>query len=161
MQGRIVGIVSYILSQTGGYQGLGFVISSNMARRLLLEDRTMWSGIDGRTLDGEMARLLNVPQPESLLVQRVAARSPAAHLGLKGGTYRLPVEGEEWILGGDIILEVMGIQIGSPEDREKIRERMRALKDGDPMTVEVLRGGEIVELKNFYFPDILLPKELE
>ena len=37
MKGEVIGIVSYIISQSGGFEGLGFVITSNMAKRLLLD----------------------------------------------------------------------------------------------------------------------------
>ena len=61
LEGEVIGIVSHIISQGGGFEGLGFVITSNMATRLLLEQRNLWSGFEGVRLHGEMARLLNVP----------------------------------------------------------------------------------------------------
>ena len=157
MQGEVVGIVSYIISQGGGFEGLGFVITSNMARRLLLDERSMWSGMQGYLLTDELARIFNLPQPRGLLVQAVAGQSPAAHLGLRGGAVRAQIADLEFVVGGDVVLEVMGYSLGDESSSEKIRERLRSLESGDEMTVKVLRGGEIVELKNFFFPDLLLP----
>jgi S1-C subfamily serine protease len=156
-QGRVIGLVSYIISQSGGWEGLGFVITSNMARKLLIEDPSLWSGLQGRTLQGVLAKLLNVPQSSAVLVETVGGRSPANHLGIRGGTIKATIEGEEFILGGDIILEVMGVKVSGNEAAQKIRTAISSLGDGDEMTVKVLRGGEIVELKNFFFPDLLLP----
>jgi len=157
LQGEIVGIVSYIISQSGGFEGLGFVITSNMFQSLLLNQRTLWSGIQGHVLSGEMAKIFNVPQERAILVERVAARSPATHLGVKGGMVSAKIGDNEIIVGGDIILETMGVSIAEEDAREKIRAKLGALESGDEMVVKVLRGGEVVELKNYFFPDILLP----
>ena len=91
LKGEVVGIVSYIISQTGGFEGLGFVVTTNMAKKMLLEERALWSGILGQIVEGELARVLNVPGGRGMLVQRVAERSAGAHLGLSGGSYRATV----------------------------------------------------------------------
>lgn len=151
MAGEVVGIVSHIISRSGGFEGLGFAATSNMARGLLLERKSFWSGLDGYFLSGELARVFNLAQPEGLLVQRVAERSPAALIGLKAGTMKASIEGENIIVGGDIILEVQGI----PFDRRtyrKIRDRLSELDPGEIITVKVLRGGEQVELRTIKVP---------
>ncbi len=53
-----------------------------MARHLLLDGRSFWSGLAGIMLTGRLAKALNLPQPAGILVQQVAARSPAAQMGL-------------------------------------------------------------------------------
>ena len=55
MQGEVIGIASYIISSSGGFQGLGFVVTSNIARELLLTRPTPWSGLEGLLLTGELA----------------------------------------------------------------------------------------------------------
>ncbi len=146
MQGQVIGIVSHIISKSGGFEGLGFVVSSNMARRLLLEQRTFWTGISARFLDGALARALNLPQPSGVLVQRVAEDSPAAKNGLRGGTMKAVIAGTALVLGGDIILESVGVPVVDERSREEIRRRLGQLQSGDPFKIKVLRGGEIVEL---------------
>jgi S1-C subfamily serine protease len=37
MSGDVIGIVSHIISKSGGFEGLGFVVTSSVARRVLLE----------------------------------------------------------------------------------------------------------------------------
>lgn len=109
MAGEIVGIVSSIISKSRGSQGLGFVATSNMARQLLLQRRSFWGGLSGSFISSQSAKLLNVPPPgEGMLIERVAKNSPAALIGLKGGTTRATIQEENLILGGDIILEVSG-----------------------------------------------------
>jgi S1-C subfamily serine protease len=146
MDGKLIGVVSHILSQSGGSDGLGFVVTSNTARALLLESRAIWSGMDGVYLTGEMARAFNVPGPAGLLVQRVAAGSLAARLGLEPGWMEATIEGEPILLGGDILLGAMGVRLADESSDERIRERLGALEKGQPVRVLVLRAGREVEL---------------
>ena len=157
MRGRVIGIVSYILSQGGGFEGLGFVITSNMAKELLLDQRSLWSGLRGQLLTGELAGILNVPQSAGLLVERVADRSLATHMGLVGGALRLQIGERELVLGGDIILECFGVSLSDTNFREKIRTRVQGLKNGDEIMIRVLRAGQIVDLKENFYPDLLIP----
>jgi S1-C subfamily serine protease len=146
MAGEIVGIVSAIISKSGGSEGLGFVATSNMARQLLLQRRSFWGGLSGYFITRESAKVLNVPPPgEGMLIQRVAKNSPAALIGLKGGTTRATIGGENLVLGGDIILEVQGIPF-SIKNYKKIRDLM-TLGPADAIRVKILRGGEQLELK--------------
>jgi S1-C subfamily serine protease len=146
MAGEVIGIVSHMISQSGGYEGLGFVMTSNMARDLLLGRRTIWSGFEGHVVDGEMARILNLPQDVGILVQRVAEGSPASRMGLQPGSYRAEIDGQEIILGGDIILEIQGMRLSDPEEIERIQALLRTLSPGEEIKVTVLRGGRRIEL---------------
>ena len=56
------------------------------------------------------------------------------------------------------MLEAMGVSFAEEKAREKMQAKINELKSGDELVVKVLRGGEIVELKNYFFPDILMPK---
>jgi S1-C subfamily serine protease len=75
--GEVIGIVSHNISKSGGSEGLGFVITINTARRLLLEKPTFWSGLEGQLITGPIAQILNVPQPTGYLVKTVARGSDA------------------------------------------------------------------------------------
>jgi len=156
MRGEVVGIVSYILSYSGGFEGLGFVVTSNMARRLLLEERALWSGFQARWIDGELGRVLNIPGGSGVLVEVVAERSLARVLGLRGGTLIAAIGEETLIVGGDVIVEAFGIAVAA-ESLPEIRERMNSLEEGDTVEVTVLRAGEIVKLNKTYYPHLLLP----
>jgi S1-C subfamily serine protease len=146
MQGEVIGIVSHILSHSGGSEGIGFAVTSKMARELL-EKKSFWAGVDGYMLSGRLAQVLNVPPPGvGLLVQRVASGSPAEHLGLKGGTTRATIWGEELVVGGDIVLTAAGIPLAASNSLTLIRERLTSLAPGESMTLTVLRGGTTVTL---------------
>ena len=63
MAGEVIGIVSHTISKSGGSEGLGFVVTMNTARQLLLERRSIWSGLEGQLLSNELADTFNLPPP--------------------------------------------------------------------------------------------------
>jgi serine protease Do len=146
MKGRVVGIVSHIVSKSGGHQGLGFAVTSNVARSLVVDARPFWSGVHGVFIDGRMAELLNTPGARSgYLVQRVAKNSPAEALGIEGGDVLVTIQGQEVLLGGDIILEVQGLSF-ERETLPGIRERLANLKADEDVSLVVLRGGALLKI---------------
>jgi S1-C subfamily serine protease len=62
------------------------------------------------------------------------------------GTTKATIGGTDLILGGDIILESVGIPLVDEASRQKIRDALARLKAGDPIKVKVLREGRVVEL---------------
>jgi S1-C subfamily serine protease len=145
--GRVIGIVSHNISKSGGSEGLGFVVTSNSARRLLFEDKTFWTGIEGQLVTGELAEILNVPQPAGYLVKTVARGSPAWLAGIQGGDRVARVNGEDIVVRGDIILAVGGVEFGPGETvMRQIRDVMEKAKSGDTLTLKVLRAGKVLEL---------------
>ncbi len=147
MQGEVIGIVCNLFSQSGGFEGVGFAVTSNLARRLLLEQNTYWSGMEGVVISGNTARIFNVPQEAGLLVQSVAEKSPAERLGLRGGRVHATFGGTNLLVGGDIILAVADYKIsGDDADFDKIHARLSTLPAGGKLIVRVLRGGKIIEL---------------
>jgi S1-C subfamily serine protease len=147
MAGEVIGIVSHNISKSGGSEGLGFVVTGNTAKQLLLEKRSFWGGLEGQMLTERQADLLNLP-PGALgyLVKVVAKGSPGDALGLRGGTTTVTIDGDPLVLGGDILLSVAGIKVNSAGDLMKIRDTLAQLGAGKTFNVTVLRAGKVVEL---------------
>ena len=146
MNGDVIGIVSHIVSMSGGSEGLGFVVTSNMARRLLLEERSVWHGLDGYLITTELARAFNLPMA-GLLVQRVAHGSPAERMGLRGGRYRITIENEQLLIGGDVIVAVEGIELAEPDAYERVRRRLLEVRaSGGMMRLSLIRDGVLTKL---------------
>jgi S1-C subfamily serine protease len=146
--GEVVGIVSYILSQSGGFEGLGFAVTSNVAQKVLLGEKSPWTGMEAYLLSDDLAKIFNVPQPYGVLVQRIAEGSPAARIGLRGGKFRAKIGDEELLVGGDIILEVGGIPV-APDAYKKTQAYFLQLQPGDEIVVKVLREGKVMDLKTY------------
>lgn len=146
LAGEVIGIVSHNISKSGGSEGLGFVVTINTAKKLLLERPSFWSGIDGTMLTGDLAAIFNVPEPPAFLVRTVAKGSSAWDMGLLGGDTIATIGGRQIAVGGDIILSVEGMAIGSDGNVERIRSSLAARPPGSPFKMKVLRAGKIIEL---------------
>ena len=144
--GELIGIVSHNISKSGGSEGLGFVVTANTVKSLLVERNRGFFGVDLMLVSGAMAQALNVPQAGGFLVKQVVKDSVGGRIGLKGGDRIGIVEGQQLVVGGDILLSVQGISMASPDDRAKVVKALETLKAGDDLRVTVLRGDKIVEL---------------
>lgn len=142
-QGRVVGIASRILTQSGGSEGLGFVVAINTAKQLLaLEDRT-WTGMQGMFLNSaQLGLLLNLDLPGGLLLQQVAANSPAQRAGLRGGVISARIGPLAILLGGDLILEFGGQDACHSTCLAAAHDHISHL---DRIPVTYLRGGKILK----------------
>ena len=146
MKGEVIGIVSHNISKGGGSEGLGFVVTLNTAKQLLLEKRSFWTGLEGIVLSDTLADLLNLPPRASgYIIKTVAKGSPADEIGLRGSTQIVSISGQEVPLGGDIILSVEGIPAAAV-NAGKIRDTMNKLPAGSPYKVSILRAGQVLEL---------------
>jgi S1-C subfamily serine protease len=146
LKGEVIGIVSHILTKSGGFEGLGFAVTSNLAMQLLYQRGSFWSGMEVMRISDETAAVLNVPQPAAYLVTKVATGSPADKIGIKGGFLKSEIEGESIILGGDIILSILDVSTSDDDARARIRRSIGELKPGDSLTMTVWRRGVLEEL---------------
>jgi serine protease Do len=145
-RGEVIGIVSSILTRSGGFEGIGFAATSNIATTLLLTRSAKYFGIDALLLPPELARILNVPQESGWLVQHVVLNSPAHIAGVKGGYRSIPYEGEEILLGGDIILSVDEISITGMESILELMDYLDRVESARTHKITVLREGTLLEL---------------
>ncbi|HEU5240214.1 MAG TPA: trypsin-like peptidase domain-containing protein [Pyrinomonadaceae bacterium] len=157
MNGQVVGIVSTIMSQSGGSEGLAFATASNTTKRFLLDRKPFWSGIDGVLVTGDLAKALNLPQPAGFLVQRIGEGSIGSRLGINGGNLQVTIQGADVLLGGDVILSVNDIDVtvslavesvalAQGDNYDRIFNSMSSLKPGDPVVLKVLRAGKVMKL---------------
>jgi serine protease Do len=147
MNGKVIGIATQVLTTGGAYEGLGFAVTANTAKMLLLEGHSLWTGIEGHWLSGGLAQALNLPQASGLLVQRIASHSPGSKLALQAGTAPTIVGEEAFILGGDVILAMQGVSLAEEHGYERARAALAALRDGEALRFTVLRAGKRIELR--------------
>jgi serine protease Do len=99
LEGQIIGINSAIKTKTGGFQGVGLAISSNMVRdvaRQLLKDgivRRGYLGVGLRELDDELAARSGLKKGAGVVVSKVYDNSPGSKAGLKVGDVITSIDG--------------------------------------------------------------------
>lgn len=138
--GEVIGIASSILTVSGGFQGIGMVVSINTAKDLLSFEDRPWIGIEGTILTSDnFKKLFNLNIEGGLLVQRVAKSSPAEIAGLKGGDIYAKINNRELLLGGDIILQI-GNQVVCHADC--LVHSKNELNSKDVLEIRYLRDGK-------------------
>jgi S1-C subfamily serine protease len=146
-EGEVIGINSQI--ETGGASsgnvGIGFAIPINTARAEIHQLETKgevehaWLGISGGSITPSLAKAINLPVTEGVIVQTVEKGGPADKAGIEGGNTSATIEGAEVSLGGDIITEIDGKKIAGMEE---LIEIVNHAKPGDSLELKVLRGGQ-------------------
>jgi serine protease Do len=135
LEGKVIGINSAIRSRTGGFQGVGLAIPSNMAKTImsqLMNGGTVHRGYLGvaiKNLDPELAPRLGVQGKEGVVVGQVYENSPASRAGLKDG---------------DVIVTINGKPIKSSRD---LQDMVAALPLHKPTQLNVVRDGQEKSLK--------------
>ncbi len=134
LRGQVVGINSAIASRTGYYQGYGFAIPMDLARRIMEdliafgEVRRAYLGVSMGEVSTVDSELYGLPRTMGALVQSAVPGSPAAAAGLR----------QE-----DVIVAVEGVDIERPSQLQVLIAQRRP---GDEVTVRFYRNGEPQEV---------------
>ena len=143
-RGELVGINTVIFSQSGGYQGIGFAVSSNLAKRVVSdlqqyqEVRRGTMGPDQYVpLSTRMAEEFGAPDTRGALVYRMSRSSPAYQNGLRPG---------------DVVVAFNGTPV---EDPGHLSRMVSDARIGSTAQVTVIREGRRVELK---IPIVRVPR---
>ena len=134
IHGKVIGINNFILSRSGGSEGIGFAIPSNVARRvyeqIIHQGRVLhpWMGIVLSPLTPALARQLGLPDTTGVLVAATLAGSPAEKSG---------------ITPGDVITALNGHPVSDWRD---LRNRIAEVPVGSTATFALLRGGKSLQI---------------
>jgi serine protease Do len=135
-RGELVGINTGIFSESGGYQGIGFAVPSNLARRII--DDLMKYGevrrgsvgqISIERLTDQLAEDYGAPNASGALISRMFRNSEAYQSGLRPG---------------DVIVWFNGQSVDDPS---QFVRNVSDAKIGSTATVRVLRNGRSIEFK--------------
>jgi len=145
--GEVIGINAQIATGGGGNGniGIGFAIPIDTVRAEIEQLKTKgevehaFIGITGGTVTPELAKAVNLPVEEGVIVQSVVKDGPADKAGLEAGGTSATINGEEVRLGGDIITEVNGKKLKSMDELVEI---IQESKPGDELHLTILRGGD-------------------
>jgi S1-C subfamily serine protease len=84
-----------------------------------------------------------MPVTSGYLVEIVFDGSPADRAGMRGGNLSVVVQGEEYLLGGDILTAIQGAPIRSHQDYVA---RVKALRVGQRVKLTIMREGQSREV---------------
>ncbi len=126
--GRVVGINTFIFTQSGGSEGIGFAIPSNLVRTVYTQIRKSGHvhrgqiGVAVQSITPDLSNGLRLPQDYGVLISDVTPEGPAAEAGLK-------------VL--DILLSMNGKPLANASELERDLYRREL---GEKVSVEVMRG---------------------
>lgn len=127
-QGRLVGINTAIFSRTGGNQGIGFAVPSNLARNVmesLLKTGKVQRGFLGvilQPLTEDLVKAFNLRNDEGVLISEVQAKSPAEKAGVQNGDVVLAVNNKPVKSTRELQLLIGAMEPGAKVDMKIFRE---------------------------------------
>jgi serine protease Do len=139
MLGRLIGLNTAILSRSGGNQGVGFAVPSNMARYVMqqiIEHGKVvrgYLGIQIQSLSPELAKAFKVPAREGALVANVTPRSPAAQAGLKEGDVITEFNGKK-------VTDSRHLQLMVAQTPPETKAGLQVLRNGKEQEINVTLG---------------------
>jgi serine protease Do len=136
IRGELVGINTGIFSQSGGYQGIGFAVPSNLARHVI-DDLMKYGEVRRGSID---FRVESMTDPE--VAEQVGAGSTRGALVTQ--MYRNSASYEAGLRPGDVIVAFNGQNVA---DASQLRRLVADAKIGTTATLKVLRSGRPADLK--------------
>ena len=131
-RGELVGINTAIFSQSGGYQGIGFAVPSNLARRIV-SDLTQFGEVrrgsigyvEIAPLSTFVADELGVPTASGVLIQAMRRDTPAYRAGIRPGDVIVAFNGTDVIDSAQLSRQIQDTAIGSTATATVIRAGQR------------------------------------
>lgn len=146
LKGEIVGINVAIFSTSGGYQGVGFAIPINNAKRImtrLIEGKKIlygWLGVTVQDLDDNLAKYFGLTDKNGVLVAKVLENSPAQKGGIKEGDVIKSFDNKQI----KNVRELLNI-VGKTEVGKKVK--VAVVRDKKEVNLEVQIGERPAELE--------------
>ncbi len=118
IHGEVIGINNFIISRSGGAEGLGFAIPSNVARRVYNDiihyghALRPWFGVVLRPLNSSLSKQLGLPGTAGALIAAILPGSPAEKSGLEQGDIIISFNNhpiKDWI---DLRQQVAQVEVG-------------------------------------------------
>jgi S1-C subfamily serine protease len=144
--GAVVGINTFISEEANS---IGFALPINAGKAILRDLRETgrvirpWLGLHGREIDSQVTSVLRLPLSPGYLIEVVYDGSPADRAGVRGGSLSVVVQGEEYLVGGDILTAIEGTPVRTHQD---YLAKVKTFKPGQRTRITILRDGQRREL---------------
>jgi S1-C subfamily serine protease len=142
---RVVGINQQIETNSGANDGVGFAVPITAIKNSIAQLRSdgeaeyPYIGVSSQALYPQLARKLGLDTTFGGLVAEVKPGGPAEEAGIEAGTEKLSFQAGRYRTGGDVILQVEGHDIASPDD---LAEFLATYRPGEVVTLTILRDNE-------------------
>jgi serine protease Do len=136
-RGELVGINTVIFSQSGGYQGIGFAVSSNLARRIFDDLRQY-----GEVRRGEINGIDEIQQLTTQAAERLGA--PDTRGGVVTALYRDSPAYRAGLRPGDVIVSFNGTAVNDPAHLSRL---VSDAAIGSTARIGIIREGQRLELQ--------------
>jgi 2-alkenal reductase len=139
-----VGINQQINTSSGGNEGVGFAVPSNLVSRSIDDLRDdgevsyAYAGVTTTPLYPQLAEELGLEVDTGALVSEVVEGGPADEAGLQAGDNAIRFQAQEVDAGGDVIVAVDGDPIEAESDLPRL---ISLAEPGDVVTLDVIRDG--------------------
>lgn len=146
-RGRVIGVNTAIRQDA---QGIGFAVPVDTVKRIIpaLIERGYyphpWLGFLGYDITPGLARALELPVDDGILVAQLYREGPAAAAGLRGAQREVVVGNQQLLVGGDIVVGIDEQEIGDWQDLSEYLELATVV--GDQVTLHIVRADEPMTL---------------
>ncbi|HEX7503832.1 MAG TPA: Do family serine endopeptidase [Syntrophales bacterium] len=143
LRGEVVGVNAAIASTSGGFEGIGFAIPSNMAayisRELIAKGKVErgWLGVSVQDLNYELSKTMGIEGTRGALVSEVIKGGPSDKAGLKQGDVVIAYNGKEIRDASQLRNEAASTVIGKEAKVTIIRE---GKKSEVPVRIESMQA---------------------
>lgn len=144
--GDVVGVNTAIDTQTGTFSGVGFAVPVNTVKRVipkLIADGDYshpYIGVRGLNVGPDIAEKMDLGRSSGFLITEVPNGTAADKSGLRGGQYQAKIQGQNIMLGGDVIVKIDDTKVRSLQD--VLTFLAKDADVGDTIKVTVIRDGE-------------------
>jgi serine protease Do len=131
LDGEVIGINSAIKSGTGGFQGIGLAISSNLAKNVMEQLQRSgtvhrgYLGVQTQVLDAAVAAKLGLAGKNGIVLAKVLAGTPAAKCGLSDGDVLTDIDGQTVADQRTLQRIVAGLPVGKQVELRIFRDGAR------------------------------------
>lgn len=129
IQGRLIGVNTRILTRSGGSNGIGFAIPSNLVAQFVTQAQAgnaafqrPWAGMSGQPVDADMAAGLGLDRPGGIVISDLHAASPFAQAGLRPGDVVLAVDGDPVNTPAEMVFRMTVAGMGATAQVSYVRD---------------------------------------